>query len=241
MLAQKVVEDKCSEVDFLPALLDGLELTGALISLDALYARKEVVSLIYDKQADYLIALKGNQKRTHAIVREYFERTAFGGNGAVLHPVFDAFDESHGRLTRRRAFVSDVSSLPDSLQNWKGASQVIAVETITSQNHTYGGGRGKTTSDIRYFITSSTQAGSVLAAAVRNHWSIENSLHWVLDMGFREDECRVRDKNAASNLAAIRKIAMNLVKAESSVKGSIRGKRKAAGWDNDYMQKIISL
>ncbi|MGB1208834.1 MAG: ISAs1 family transposase, partial [Paracoccaceae bacterium] len=105
----------------------------------------------------------------------------------------------------------------------------------------HGGGRGKTSFDIRYFLTSATLDGPMLAASVRNHWAIENSLHWVLDMGFREDDCRVRDRNAAANLSVIRKIAINLVKADGSKTGSIKGRRKAAGWNNDYMQEIIGL
>lgn len=100
---------------------------------------------------------------------------------------------------------------------------------------THGGGRGEVSSDIRYFLTSATLDGPTLAAAVRNHWAIENSLHWVLDVGFREDECRVRNRNAAANLSVIRKIAINLIKADKSQKGSIKGRRKAAGWNNDYM------
>ena len=94
----------------------------------------------------------------------------------------------------------------------------------------------KKSSDIRYFLTSSDLDGPALAAAVRDHWAIENSLHWVLDVGFREDDCRVRDRNAAANLSVIRKIAINLVKSKTTQKGSIKGKRKAAGWDNNYMQ-----
>lgn len=153
--------------------------------------------------------------------------------------VFDAFDETHGRLTRRRAFVSDDPAMIADLSGWRGLSQVIAVETITSITNAHGGGRGEPKSDIRYFLTSSDAEGQVLAAAVRDHWAIENSLHWVLDVGFREDDSRLRDRNAAANLAVILKIAINLVKAEKSPKGSIKGRRKAAGWDNDYMQKII--
>ncbi|MTH94565.1 ISAs1 family transposase, partial [Roseibium sp. RKSG952] len=131
--------------------------------------------------------------------------------------------------------------LIEALEGWRGLTHVIAVETITSQNNAHGGERGGAKADIRYFLTSAKLDGPALAAAVRNHWAIENSLHWVLDVGFREDDCRVRDRNAAANLSVIRKIAINLVKADKSQKGSIKGKRKAAGWDNDYMLKIMAL
>lgn len=115
------------------------------------------------------------------------------------------------------------------------------MEAITSNTNAHGGGRGATKSDIRYFLTSSGTDGPTLAAAVRDHWAIENSLHWVLDVGFREDDSRLRDRNAAANLAVIRKIAINLVKADKPQKESIKGRRKAAGWDNEYMQKIAGL
>jgi len=127
------------------------------------------------------------------------------------------------------------------LQEWRDLRQVIAVENTTSNTNAHGGGRGETKSDIRYFLKSSAADGLTLAAAVRDHWAIENSLHWVLDVGFREDESRLRDRNAAANLAVIRKIAINLVIADKTQKGSIKGRRKAAGWDNDYMQKVIGF
>lgn len=181
------------------------------------------------------MALKKNNKSDYARVTAHFDETTFG-KVPDTPAVFNAFDETDGRLTLRRAFVSNDPQLLAALR----VRQIIAVETITSITNSHGGGRGETKFDIRYFLTSSGAGGPVLAAAVGNHWAIENSLHWVLDVGFRKDESRLRDRNAAANLAVVRKIAVNLVKADKSEKGSIKGKRKAAGWDNDYMQKIIA-
>lgn len=239
-LAQRVVAEKSGEAEVLLALLEGLDLAGALISLDALYARKSLADSIVEQGADYLMALKRNNKTDYAHVEAHFAETTFG-KVPDRPAVFDAFDETHGRLTRRRAFVSDDPGLIAALRDWRDLRQVIAVETITSITNAHGGGRRETRCDIRYFLTSSAAGGPVLAAAVRDHWAIENSLHWVLDVGFREDDSRLRDRNAAANLAVIRKIAVNLVKAERSPKGSIKGRRKAAGWDNDYMQKLIGF
>lgn len=239
-LAQCVVSEKSGEAEVLLPLLEGLDLTGALISLDALYARKSLADSIVEQGADYLMALKKNNKKDHACVVEHFAKTTFG-KIPDTPAVFDAFDETHGRLTRRRAFVSDDPELIGTLKGWRNLSRVIAVETITSTTNAHGGGCGETKCEIRYFLTSSQAEGATLVSAVRDHWAIENSLHWVLDVGFREDDSRLRDRNAAANLAVIRKIAINLVKADTSQKGSIKGRRKAAGWDNDYMQKIISF
>ena len=239
-LAQRVIAEKSGETEALIPLLEGLELSGALISLDALYARKSLAQDIVERGADYLLALKRNNKRDHAYVVEFFREHAFDKR-ATMQTVFDAFDETHGRLVRRRVFVTSEPELIEKLDDWAHLAQIIAVETIYSVNHAHGGERGSITSDIRYFLTSSKESGQVLAAAVRDHWSIENSLHWVLDIGFREDECRIRHRNAASNLAVIRKIAINLVKADKSSRGSIKGKRKAAGWSNQYRTHLTKV
>ena len=219
-------------------LPEGLDLTGALISLDALHARKSLANSIVEQGADYLMALKKNNRQDHACGVGHFARTTFGklpDTPAVL----DAFDETHGRLTRRRAFVSDDPELIAAFRDWRGPCRVIAVETNTGASNAHGGGRGKTKRDIRYFLTSSSADGTDIASAVRDHRAIENSLHWVLDVGFREEESRLRNRNAAPDLAVIRKIAINLVKADKSQKRPIKGRRKAAGRGNDYMHKII--
>ncbi|WP_093191553.1 ISAs1 family transposase [Pseudovibrio sp. Tun.PSC04-5.I4] len=238
-LAQRVVSEKAGETTVLPDLLAGLELTGSLISLDALHCYKAISQTIVNCGADYLIALKGNQKKAHHEVKGYFKRNAFDMSGQ-LRPVADTIDNNHGRVTRRRAFVCEDISKLQTLQDWPKLAQVLAVETISSLNHVHGGGPSKVTADIRYFLTSAEASPVVIAAAIRNHWAIE-SLHWVLDVGFREDDSRIRDRNAAANLSVLRKISINLVKADTTRKGSIKRHRKTAGWNNDYMQKIISL
>mgnify|MGYP006180030155 FL=1 len=214
-LAQRVIAEKSGEAEALLPLLEGLDLTGELISLDALYAQKTLVVKIVDQGANYLIALKRNNKNDHARVVEHFADTSFG-------KIPDCPPDCRATGLARCA-PGDRGGKHHSITN------------------AHGGGRCETKSDIRHFLTSCTADGLTLAAAVRDHWAIENSLHWVLDVGFREDESRLRDRNAAANLAVIRKIAINLVKADKTQKGSIKGRRKAAGWDNDYMQKIIGF
>jgi len=141
-LAQRVVAEKSGEAEALLPLLEGLDLTGALISLDALYAQKSLMAKIVDQGADYLIALKRNNKKDHARVVEHFADTAFG-KVPDSTAVFDAFEETHGRLSRRRAFVSDDPALIVALQEWRNVRQVIAVENITSNTNAHGGGRGE--------------------------------------------------------------------------------------------------
>jgi predicted transposase YbfD/YdcC len=183
---------------------------------------------------DYLITLKGNQRKVHAEVRDWFAANAFA-LGAPLRPCFDAFDDGHGRLVRRRVFAcSDVDAFA-ALKDWPELAVVLAVEIIRGVN-----GKGKVTAEIRHYLSSAKFPPEVLAAAIRNHWRVESGLHWVLDVGLREDASRVRERNAARNLALLRRIALNLARADSTLKASLKGKRKYAGWDNAFMAALIA-
>jgi predicted transposase YbfD/YdcC len=204
------------------------------VSLDALACRPEIATQIVGRGSDYLITLKGNQKKAHAEVRAWFAANAFA-RGGPLRPFFDAFDDSHGRLVRRRVFACpDVDALT-TLKVWPGLAAVLAVETIRGVN-----GKDKVTAEIRHCLSSAELPPEVLAAAIRNHWRIESGLHWVLDVGFREDASRVRERNAARNLALLRRIALNLARADATLKASLKGKRKYAGWDDAFMASLIA-
>ena len=205
-----------------------------MVSLDALACQPEIAEHIVERGGDYLLALKGNRKKVHAEVRGWFAANAFA-LGAPLRPFFDAFDEGHGRLVRRRVFACPDVSAFATLADWPGLTTVLAVETIRGVN-----GRGKVTAEIRHYLSSAQLPPERLAAAIRNHWRIENGLHWVLDVGFREDASRVRERNAARNLALLRRVALNLVRADTSLKASLKGKRKYAGWDNAFMAALIA-
>ena len=234
VLAQRATDAKRGELTVLPDLLDGLDLRGCLVSLDALACRPEIAAQITARGGDYLLALKGNQKKAHAEVKRWFEANAFSLGGS-LRPCFDAFDESHGRLVRRRVFACTELEPLAALQRWPGLTTVLAVENIRSIN-----GSGKVTAEIRYYLSSSKLPPTQLATAIRSHWAIENGLHWVLDVGFNEDTSRVRERTAARNLALLRKIALNFARANTTLKASLKGKRKSAAWDNDFMATLIA-
>jgi predicted transposase YbfD/YdcC len=234
VLAQRATETKGGELAVLPELLDGLDLRGSLVSLDALACRPEIAEHIVSRGGNYLLTLKGNRKKAHAEVKDWFARHAFA-LGASLRPCFDAFDDGHGRLVRRRVFACPDPSTFDTLADWPGLAAVLAVETIRGIP-----GRGKITAEIRHYLSSAKVAPEALAIAIRNHWRVENGLHWVLDVTFREDACRVRERNAARNLALLRKIALNLARADTSLKASLKGKRKYAGWDDSFMATLIA-
>jgi predicted transposase YbfD/YdcC len=149
--------------------------------------------------------------------------------------VFDAFDDSHGRLVRRRVFVCPQAASLEVLDAWSGLRTVLAVETIRGVN-----GSGKVEAEIRYFLSSCHDDPTVLVQAIRRHWTIENGLHWVLDVTFREDDSRVRDRTAARNLAILRKIAINLTGRDRTSRISMRARRKQAAWNDEYMLSLLA-
>jgi predicted transposase YbfD/YdcC len=233
VLAQRATDAKKGELSVLPGLLDGLDLRGCLVSLDALACQPEIAEQITARGGDYLLALKANRKKAYAAVRDWFAAQAFD-HGAPLRACFDAFDEGHGRLVRRRVFACvDPGALPV-LEGWPDLATALAVENIRGVN-----GTGKVTARICYYLSSSKQPPEQLAAAIRRHWMIENGLHWMLDVGFHEDASRVRERTAARNLALLRRIALNLARADTTLKASLKGKRKSAAWDNAFMATLI--
>jgi predicted transposase YbfD/YdcC len=234
VLARRATEGKGGELAVLPDLLDGLDLRGCPVSLDALACHPEVAGRITGRGGDYLLALKGNRKKAHAEVKAWFATNAFAP-GASLRPCFDAFDESHGRLVRRRVFACPDAGVFGTLEDWPGLRAVLAAETIRGIP-----GRGKVTAEIRHYLSSARLPPERLAAAIRSHWRVENGLHWILDVGFREDASRVRERNAARNLAPLRKIAFNLARADATLKASLKGKRKYAGWDDAFMATLMA-
>jgi predicted transposase YbfD/YdcC len=233
-LGQREVDGKSNEITAIPELLDTLHLDGSIVTLDAMGCQKAIAERIRAKGADYLLVLKANHSRAFEAVREHFERTCFG-RGSGGRPVFDAFDEGHGRLVRRRVFASPAARELEPLSGWPDLRAVLAVEAIRGVH-----GTGKVEAETRYFLTSCGDDPAALVRAIRRHWSIENALHWVLDVTFREDDSRVRDRTAARNLALLRKIALNLVARDRRSQASRRGRRKMAAWNDDYMLQIIT-
>src|SRR3954471_15494115 len=234
VLAQRAAEGKGGELAAIPDLLDGLDLRGCLASLDALACQPAIAERITARGGGYLLTLEGNRREGHAAVRAWFAANAFALGGS-LRPCLDAFEDGHGRLVRRRVFACPDPATFGTLKDWPGLRAVLAVETIRGIP-----GRGKVTAEIRHYLSSAELPPAALATAMRNHWRIENGLHWILDVTFREDASRVRERNAARNLGLLRKIALNLARADATVKASLKGKRKYAGWDDAFMATLIA-
>ena len=234
VLGQRCVDSKSNEITAIPVLLEQLAVKNSIVTLDAMGCQTAIAQKILDRGADYLLALKGNHRQAHRAVAEYFSQTCLDRGAPPGRAVVDEFDDGHGRLVRRRVFVSTEAAGLEALRCWPGLHAVLAVETIRSVN-----GAAKTVAELRYFLTSGHDALEVLARAIRKHWTIENNLHWVLDVTFREDESRVRDRIAARNLAVLRKIALNLISRDQSSKTSKRGRRKQAAWNDNYMLQLL--
>src|ERR687885_1327608 len=234
VLGQRCVDGKANEITAVPELLGQLALKNSIVTLNAMGCQTAIAEKILARGGDYLLTLKGNHALAHAAVVEHFDQHCFRV-GAPSRADCDAFDDTHGRLVRRRVFASTEAATLGALSGWPGLRTVLAVESLRSLNSAPTKGE----SEIRYFLSSCPDTPAVLGQAIRSHWAIENTLPWTLDVTFREDDSRVRDRTAARNLALLRKIALNLVAKDRGSRASLRGRRKKAAWNDDYMLQLI--
>lgn len=234
VLGQRCVDDKSNEITAVPELLDQLALDNSIVTLDAMGSQTAIAEKILARGGDYLLTLKANHPLAHDAVVEHFAERCFG-RGATCRADCDAFDDTHGRLVRRRVFASTEAAALEALSGWPGLRTVLAVESIRSVNSA----PTKVETEIRYFLSSCADTPAVLGRTIRSHWAIENGLHWVLDVTFHEDDSRVRDRTATRNLALLRKIALNIVGRDRTSKVSIRARRKKAAWNDSYMLQLL--
>lgn len=234
VLAQKKVSKKSNEITAIPKLLKVLELSGAIVTIDAMGCQTKIVSQIANKKADYLITLKKNQPGLYKRIEELFNLSLSSCKDESLSSKYTRCESSHGRTEQRQYHVlNDIQKLVDSTKKWSNFNSAIKVEYSRQLKN------GKIKQESRYFITSLSQDAKQLAEYIRGHWSIENQLHWILDVDFKEDDSRIRKDHAPENLAVIRHIAINILKQDKSFKASIKGKRKCAGWDNNYLLQLL--
>ncbi len=235
VLGQRKVDEKSNEISAIPQLLKVLDLKGAIVTIDAMGCQKEIVSQIISQEADYVITLKKNQGGLDQRVDDLFKEAL--SNQGIGYKYSDYFptESGHGRSeTRRYQVLNNIQDLVEPEGKWKHLNSVARVDYLRTLKD------GKTKLETRYFITSLSHEAEQLSRSIRGHWRSENQLHWVLDVEFNEDDSRIRKDRAAENLAIIRHIALNLLKQEKSVKGRIKSKRNRAGWDNDYLLKVLT-
>jgi predicted transposase YbfD/YdcC len=238
VLGQRRVHEASNEITAIPELLDQLALENSIVTLDAMGCQTAIAEQILARGADYLLVLKANHPLGYEAVVKHFDQACFR-RGAPQRAACDTFDEAHGRLVRRRVFASTEAANLEALSTWPNLHTVLAVESLRSTN-----GTPKVETEIRYFLSSCRDdpvvLGRAIGRAIRQHWAIENALHWVLDVTFREDDSRVRDQRAARNLAVLRRMAINLVGRDGSTKASVRARRKRAAWNDDDMLQLLA-
>ena len=239
VLGQVKVADKSNEIIAIPALLDMLAIEGAVVTIDAMGCQRDISQKIIDKKADYILALKGNQGTLRDDVEVFAaeqKATGFKDTKISQHQNIDA---DHGRIeTRTYMVIHDVKWLQDR-HKWPGLKSVIMVESQREIPAT-AKDPAKVVRETRFYITSLIWLAGQIAPALRGHWMIENGLHWVMDMMFRDDECRVRTDNAPANFTTIKHMALNLIRLKSSgKKDSLRVRRRVASWDDDYLASLV--
>ena len=229
VLSETDVENKSNEKVAIPFLLDVLNLKKTTVSIDAAGCYKDIAARIREKKGHYVLALKKNQPTLYQAIETHVE-TIGHEEGLKLH---DAFDDSHGRTVRRRYFSYDISSLPE-IEGWQDLKTVVAIETISSSPQ-----KPKVVANWRYYISSHDFSNQKLPEYIRNHWAIENKLHWILDVHLGEDNDRKAERRSAKAFAILKRMALNIVRSKQG-KGSLRGRLKQAGWNDSYLLKLLS-
>lgn len=245
VLGQLKVADKSNEITAVPKLLRVLELTGCIVTIDAMGCQKKIAKEIIEADADFVLALKGNQETVHEEVKSFLDATlveqqvprppgAKLSKAAAALASLETVEKDHGRFEIRRYYQSDQLDWFADRLKWEGLKSVGMVESLREVD-------GKTTVERRYYLASLPLGVETFARAVRSHWGVENKVHWIMDVCFREDQSRARAGYAAENLATLRRLALNLLKREKTKKRGIRGKQLNASWDHAYLLRLLEV
>lgn len=232
VLGQAKVADKSNEITAIPQLLDLLTIKGATITIDAMGCQREIAAKIIEKEADYVLALKGNQGTLREDVELFFTEQKVRKYKDCIIDRHETIEKCHGRIeTRIVTVIADIGWL-QARHKWPGLNSIVMVESCREIAN-------KTEREFRFYISSLPPDAKRLGAAVRGHWGIENGLHWVMDMVFRDDECRIRKANAPANFATVKHMASNLLRRAPGT-DSLRVKRKMAAWDDAYLASLVT-
>ena len=233
VLGQVKVDSKSNEITAIPELLKVLSLRGCIVTIDAMGCQKEIVKLIAQQEADYVITLKKNQGSLYKRVEALFSEALRSKYQEFTHSTNRSSEQNHGREeTRYCVMLSNIQHQIDPEEEWQNLQSIARADVMRAV-------KSKTKIETRYFISSLPNNAKLLADSVRQHWGIENSLHWILDVAFREDDSRIRKDNAPQNFAILRHIAHSLLQQNKSVKTGIKNKRLKAGWDNEYLAEVL--
>lgn len=233
VLGQVKTEEKSNEIKAIPELLRVLELNNCIVTIDAMGCQKAIVKQIHDQGGDYLIAVKRNQETLYSQVETSFLEARFCDFEGYDVDYHETEEKSRNRFERRRHWVLDLKDSKVDASAWKGLGTIGLVQS----HRTIG---NETSIENRYYIGSIEKDAARFARSVRAHWGVENNLHWQLDVSFREDESRMRKGHSAENFVTLRHFALNLLKKDKTTKLGMKNKRLKAGWDNDYLAKLLN-
>jgi predicted transposase YbfD/YdcC len=236
VLGQQKVDAKSNEITAIPKLLKMLEISGCIVTIDAIGTQTKIAKMITDCHGDYLLAVKENQGYLFEDIHDLFEEDRAYAFKDAPYGYAKTVNKDHGRIETRQCWaISDPEYLATirDFERWQGLKSLVMIESERIIGE-------KTEKQTSYFITSLENDAEKILRARRNHWGIENSLHWELDIAFNEDHCRVRKDNAPQNFSIIRHLALNLLKQESSLKVGIKAKRLRCGWDTEYFLKVLA-
>jgi predicted transposase YbfD/YdcC len=233
VLGQRKVDEKSNEITAIPQLLQVLALSGCALTIDAMGCQKEIANAIVDRGADYVLALKANQPSLYEDVQWLFEQAGATNFQGVAHDFQQTINKGHGRIEIRRCWTLKELDYLVQKPHWRGLASLAMVQSERRC-------KGKVEQQTRYYISSLTTGAKSILQAVRSHWGIETSLHWVLDVAFDEDDCRIRKDYAPQNFSLLRQIALNLLSQEKTTKVGVKAKRKKAGWDDTYLIKVLA-
>lgn len=233
VLGQRKVDDKSNEITAIPELLKVLDIQGCIVTIDAMGTQKAIAQQIVEQGGDYVLALKGNQGNLFEDVEQIFEQALSTNFKNIEYDFYETNDVGHGRVEQRRCWsLGQVEWLIDA-EKWAQFTSIARIESVRDCE-------GKISREVRYYISSLAPDAQRLAEAIRTHWSVENPLHWVLDIAFREDESRIRNGHAPENFTLLRHLAVSALNQEKTAKVGIKNKRLKAGWDDDYLLKVLA-
>lgn len=235
VLGQRKVDEKSNEITAIPDLLQKLEVSGCIVTIDAMGCQTKIAETIVKKDADYVLALKGNHSLLHEDMVLLFDDLAQSGFKAFPFDHAKTVAKDHGRIEIRQAWSIAAPNLIENLRTAHKWPKLTTLVKVQSERYL----DGKHSLETRYYISSLKTTAADILGITRTHWAIENSLHWVLDIAFREDECRLRKDNGAQNFAVLRHIALSLLKQDTTLKVGIKNKRLRAGWDQDYLLSVL--
>lgn len=233
-LAQLKVDSKSNEITAIPKLLELIDISDCVVTIDAMGAQTDIADLIISGGGDYVFSLKGNQGKLHAEIINYFDQAlVYGEDGSEFTSSYTQ-EVGHGRYEKREIFVTDKIDFLSQKSRWKGIKMIACIHSTRIN-------KGKQTVEKRYYITSLTATAEELARHIRGHWGIENQAHWVLDVAYREDRQRAKAGHIAENLSVMRRISLNYIKQDTTVKAGVEIKRQKAGWDTAYLLHLLGI